>query len=156
ATLPLRGAKKMAELLRSQAAQARMSRDLATIRCDVPLEVNAAELHYEGPDHAALRVLFNQLDFQTLLKNLPATAAPAPVAVERLESPEEVARVVEEVHSAGRFSLACAGPGAPMSGTSEGVLLAAGENVHFVSAEVATRGDVAGLFGDPGLLKIGY
>src|SRR5581483_6671239 len=52
-------------------------KDLATIRCDLPLTLDLDALRYPGPDPAAVRPLFTELEFFSLLRELvPAGEAP--------------------------------------------------------------------------------
>jgi DNA polymerase I len=48
-----------------------LSRDLATIRCDAPVELDLDSLRYRGPDGDAARELFVELDFPSLADRLP-------------------------------------------------------------------------------------
>ncbi len=74
----LRGAKKIRETLAREAETARLSKDLATIRRDVPIALDLARLEWPGPDAARLRPLFVELEFFSLLRELaPAGEAPA-------------------------------------------------------------------------------
>ncbi len=63
----LRGAKGIHERLAAGAEQARLSRELARLRADVPLELTLDDLRLQAPDYAALRALFVELGFQSLL-----------------------------------------------------------------------------------------
>ncbi|HZP43234.1 MAG TPA: DNA polymerase I [Candidatus Binatia bacterium] len=75
--LKIRGAKKVRETLAREAETARLSKDLATIRCDLPLTLDLDALRYPGPDPAAVRPLFTELEFFSLLRELvPAGEAP--------------------------------------------------------------------------------
>jgi len=65
---------KVGEKLREFREQALLSRQLATIELNVPLEVSAEELHATEPDTAALNALFKEYGFNTLIKELTATA----------------------------------------------------------------------------------
>ncbi|MBE6148663.1 MAG: DNA polymerase I [Firmicutes bacterium] len=47
-----------------------MSQKIATIYCDVPLEVNLSDLNYVGPNFEALKEMYNDLEFYSFLKNL--------------------------------------------------------------------------------------
>jgi len=153
----LRGAKKVAELLRAQADQARLSRDLATIHCDVALAVAPADLRYGGHDPQALRALFNQLGFQTLLRNLPAPARAESTALERIESEQGVAELARAAAAAGRVSLAAAGSGAAMAGPCDGLVLQVqGGAPAFVPLTDASRAATAALLGDGAVLKVGH
>jgi DNA polymerase-1 len=58
-----------------------LSKQLATIHCDIPLELNLEDLATREPDKAALRELYRTLDFSSLLRDLGAE--PATPATER-------------------------------------------------------------------------
>ncbi|MEM9384019.1 MAG: DNA polymerase I [Pseudomonadota bacterium] len=70
----VRGAKRIGEKLSEHREDAYLSRQLATIRCDLDLEVNATGLAREAPDVGALRTLYTELEFGTLLRQLPHDA----------------------------------------------------------------------------------
>jgi DNA polymerase I len=57
--------------LREGRASAYMSRDLATIRCEAPVELDTESLRYRGPDAEAARGVFVELDFPSLADKLP-------------------------------------------------------------------------------------
>ncbi|MGI6143627.1 MAG: DNA polymerase I [bacterium] len=59
--------------------QARLSKRLATIVCDVPLTVNWEELQRKEPDWDAIAALFRELEFRSLLQRI-APPSPAQVA----------------------------------------------------------------------------
>jgi DNA polymerase-1 len=66
---------KRGENLRNHADDARMSKQLATIRVDVPLGVELTDLQPEGMQVAALRELFDEWEFGPVAKRLlPAQA----------------------------------------------------------------------------------
>lgn len=71
-------AKKAREGLEGQAEEARLSRELATLRRDVPLDGGWAGLEVSEPDVEALRALYQQLGFTRLLEALDAEAGGAP------------------------------------------------------------------------------
>ncbi len=62
----------------SQVEEIKFSRFLATIRTDVPIELNEALLAKREPNMEALTALYRELEFNTLLKRLPSSAAGAP------------------------------------------------------------------------------
>jgi len=77
---------KQKENLEQFEEQVRMSRTLATIILDVPVEFNQKELMIEEPDYGHLRNIFLELEFRTLAERiLPATTkvAPPPPAFEQ-------------------------------------------------------------------------
>jgi DNA polymerase-1 len=70
---------KVGENLRASLEHIPLSRQLATIRCDVPLNLAPDDLLCGEPDRAALRELLVRLEFHSWLKQLDAEAgAPAP------------------------------------------------------------------------------
>jgi DNA polymerase-1 len=73
----LRGAKKIREALAREADTARLSKELATIKRDVPVALDLGQLDWPGPDVERLRPLFTELEFFSLLREMaPAGDAP--------------------------------------------------------------------------------
>ncbi|HEY4293720.1 DNA polymerase I [Luteibacter sp.] len=74
---------KIGENLRAAIPRLPLSRELVTIRTDVPLDLGPADLHMRDRDVEALRELYTRYDFKAALKDLDAgeTAAPAPSPV---------------------------------------------------------------------------
>ena len=82
--------KRYREALLNCREQVLMSKKLATIACDVPLRLELDALRIQEPDAAALRQLYAELGFTSMLREVPATAAAAPSAdrdYARLDSP---------------------------------------------------------------------
>jgi DNA polymerase-1 len=75
-------AKRPREALLAQAENARLSRELVTIKRDVPLDLDITELVLREPDRDALIRLLTELEFYSLVRRLTETlpAAPAPPA----------------------------------------------------------------------------
>ncbi|MBS1940656.1 MAG: DNA polymerase I, partial [Bacteroidetes bacterium] len=64
------------------AEQGRMSKQLATIITDAPVELDHEALHLDQPDEAKVREVFEELEFRTLLKTVlggESAADPAPL-----------------------------------------------------------------------------
>ncbi len=61
---------KVGENLRASLDQLALSRELATIKCDVPLEQGPDALMVSAPDDEALRKLYADLEFKTWLSEL--------------------------------------------------------------------------------------
>src|ERR1700749_1387073 len=82
-----------------------LSKELVTIHCEVPLELDLDAMRTQPPDVDACRQLFSELEFTTLLKEL----APAELehAVEYVLNPtaEQLAEFVEHARQEG-FALA--------------------------------------------------
>lgn len=66
--------KRPREALQSQADMARLSKTLVTIRTDVPVVFEPERLAISAPDLDALRALYQELEFNSLLRDLPASA----------------------------------------------------------------------------------
>ena len=67
--------KRYREALQQQREQVMMSKQLATIDLDVPLEVDLEKLQVRAGDPAALAKLYRELGFNSLLKELLASGA---------------------------------------------------------------------------------
>ena len=62
---------KLRDVLISSADQAALSKRLATIVTDVPVERTVDDLETREPDYGRLRALFRELEFRSLLRRLP-------------------------------------------------------------------------------------
>ncbi|MDQ2694044.1 MAG: DNA polymerase I [Pseudomonadota bacterium] len=68
---------KVGENLRASLADLELSRQLATIRCDLELEVTPAQLRPAPPDIPALKALFGRYEFKSWLRQIEENAPPA-------------------------------------------------------------------------------
>jgi len=59
------------ESLQNNRAQIELSKKLATIQTNIPLEWNLAALRAQAPDNSGLKSLYKELEFYSLLKDLP-------------------------------------------------------------------------------------
>jgi DNA polymerase-1 len=66
--IKLRGAARVRELLEKDKDNAFLSRALATVKRDVPIEVGLEQFKFTGFDQEKLRILFTELEFTNLLK----------------------------------------------------------------------------------------
>jgi DNA polymerase-1 len=83
AGLPVRGAKALGDKLAAERDKAMLSRELATIRTDLALELDWQALHNDAPDREALLEWFRELEFNTWRDELLSAGgevadAPAP------------------------------------------------------------------------------
>ena len=85
---------KAGESFREHLEALELSRQLATIRCDLELEQDIEALRRQPPDTATLRELFQHLEFRSWLKELLAAEASAAEAVAR---PDDQAVTYETV-----------------------------------------------------------
>ena len=71
--------KRPREALLQYADNARLSKELVTIRANLPVELDAISMKVQEPDHARLRDLFVELEFHALAKTAATAASLAPV-----------------------------------------------------------------------------
>jgi len=119
----IRGAKKLAATLRQQAEVARLSRTLAVVRDDVPLDYRLESFRYTGPDSVALRPLFTRLGFQSLVRDLSATAPESTVTVREARDAGDLDVLVTAARQRGRIALACDGSHQPDGIHANGIVL---------------------------------
>ncbi len=84
--------KRARNALADQCEQARLSKQLATLRSDVPLPLDFAALARREPDLDALRALFERLGFTRLVESLAVEGAPA--AAPASAAPETAVAIV--------------------------------------------------------------
>lgn len=68
---------KLGEKVRANAEQGLLSKELATINIEAPIEFSAEALKYEEPDRDKVDALFAELEFRTLRKRVLGEEAPA-------------------------------------------------------------------------------
>ena len=73
---------KLREKIEAAVDDIKMSKFLATIRTDVPIELNMDELKVMEPDETALRKIFTELEFRTLADKFLNKPQKAPAKVE--------------------------------------------------------------------------
>ena len=113
--------------LRENAERARLSRELVTIRLDVPIELDLDRLGRKPPDRDRLRQLFLALEFRSLVREFaPAGETMARESEYRLVTEaEELESLVEAARKAKRVALAVVGSsGDPMRAGLVGLGLA--------------------------------
>ncbi len=82
ADLPIRGAKGVAKKLADSHDNALLSYTLATIKCDVPLDVGVADLLPTAPDNERLLSLFKEFEFKTWVDELSREERGAAISAE--------------------------------------------------------------------------
>ena len=75
--------KRPREALLEQGDLALLSKELVTIRDDLPVTLDLDAMRLAAPDYPRLRTLYVELEFHTLAKNLPTSDVAGPVAAER-------------------------------------------------------------------------
>ena len=71
---------KVGESLRDNLGNLPLSRELATIRCDLDLDKGLDDLHRGAPDAATLRDLYHRYEFMSWLRELPEDESTDPAA----------------------------------------------------------------------------
>ena len=66
--MKLRGAKRIRQILEDGKDKAFLSRDLATVKRDVPIDIALPELQFTGFNLEKIRTLFTELEFTNLIK----------------------------------------------------------------------------------------
>lgn len=125
----IRGAKKLAALLAEHADVARLSRDLATVRRDVPIECPLEGFRYRTPDPAALWPVFTRLGFQKLVRELSLAAPAASTPLRRCTSSADLQAFASVAWQHGRFALACEGQRHGAAGRPTAVVVAANPEI---------------------------
>jgi DNA polymerase-1 len=95
---------KIGEKLGAFREQALLSRQLATIELNVPLEVTAEELHASEPDTQALNALFKKYGFNTLIKELTAVATLASDEYHTVTTTADLEKLASELERIGVFA----------------------------------------------------
>jgi DNA polymerase I len=122
--------KRARESLIASAADIRMSKTLVTIQDDLPIELDVAALRVREPDRDALRELFLELEFHTLVRDFGADEAPPEKKLDAkydvADTIEKMTAVVSAARSAGSFGLRVEGSSPhPLLGTIVGLGISA-------------------------------
>jgi DNA polymerase-1 len=102
AELPQR---KYREALVAHREDALRSRELVTIRCDVPLEIDLESLQYRGASRERCYELFSRLAFRTLVNEYAPTADTIEKDYRLVTSVAELETLIAELTSGGEFAL---------------------------------------------------
>ena len=96
---------KQREALVTHRAAALQSRQLVTIRTDVPIETDFEALRYRGASRERCYELFTRLAFRTLVNEYAPTAASVETDYALVRSLEELDVLTSELRRAGEFAL---------------------------------------------------
>jgi DNA polymerase-1 len=164
--------------LAEHADQARLSKRMATIQCDLDVPLDLAGARVGGYDQPAVHALFDRLEFRSLLPRLgealgygtaPVTGPPGqvelsfdaapetPVDVVVVESEAQFAEMAQSVSSAGRFALRTVTAGPPRTGAPLGTAIApVGATRTWWVPLPEHREAIVALLGDAALTVDGY
>ena len=119
--------KRQRTALEQHADDARRSRELVTIRTDVPVPFEPDTLRYRGPSPELCFTLFSSLGFRTLVAEYAPTATTIEKDYGVVRSESELAELLEAVGRAGRVGIGVvAGKSDAMRADLVGVTLSAG------------------------------
>ena len=162
--------KKQRTALEQHADEARKSRELVTIRTDVPVSFEPETLRYRGPSPERCFTLFTALGFRTLVAEYAPTATTVEKDYGVVQSAADLAALLDAVGRAGRVGLAVVAD-APdaMRADLVGIALSAGpHHARYVPLGHRTLGAEDGLgreaalgalakpLADAGVAKIGH
>jgi DNA polymerase-1 len=135
---------RTADRLREHADTARLSKELASIRTDVPMEASLEQFRWAGPRRAELRELATDLEFTSLLDRLPGEeAAATQAAIEIIGDEAEMQQLIEAVRAEGCLCVAPVGE----AGELAGLAVATGEGEASVVPLGGANGEEGTLFG---------
>jgi len=97
--------KRYREALLAHRAEAVRSRELVTIRCDVPLDFEFDSLRYEGPSRERCHELFTRLGFRSLVNEFAPAAETIQKDYALVVSLPELDALIAELRGAGKFAL---------------------------------------------------
>ena len=83
---------KLGENLRENAEQIKFSKFLATIKCDVPIDIDIEDLKKKEIDKTALRVIFEEMEFNNLISRIIGEDA-APAETQKEKKKEEAVQM---------------------------------------------------------------
>ena len=92
AAAPSLAKKRPREALLEHADLARLSKELVTIKDDLPMSLSLGEMGVKDPDTSRLRQIFVELEFHTLARAMPDAEASVPSAT-TLGAPEAIAEM---------------------------------------------------------------
>jgi DNA polymerase I len=96
-----------------------ISKKLATIDCDVPIELDVGAMKAGEPDIQALRALFSELEFTSLLKDLLPVVPVSDAEYHEAESAADVEAVLKAVSPGGALAVAIDSEPQPATGLED-------------------------------------
>jgi DNA polymerase I len=95
--------KKLKEKLEENKEQAIMSKELATILREAPIEIGVEELNYDGMDEGKLKEVYRDLGFNSLLEKMGESTQEEPRELDDISF--EVVETIKEEHLSNESSL---------------------------------------------------
>lgn len=146
-------------LLTEQGESARLSRRLATIHIDAPVQFEPSRYRTQLPQADRLAELFRELEFTTLLRSFQPAPDPAQqkaTAFDVVSDEEAARRFVEQLPEGGMLGVRCLLTGGTGVHTSmQGMALSSGDKTAFFPLDVETyMRPITSLLNDGTRLKI--
>lgn len=85
--------------------QAQLSKELATVDCDVPIDVDLDEAKLKEPDRTRLYELFKELEFKSLLKDYAPSGNEPDGKYKLIEDEGDFKGLIKELERVGEFAL---------------------------------------------------
>ncbi|MCS6897175.1 MAG: DNA polymerase I [Nitrospira sp.] len=127
-------------LLTEQADQARLSRNLATIKTDCPIEFDRSALRVKPPHIDRLNALLRELEFTSLLKSSPASDEPLGTerpAVVHIESEQAARAFVDSLPREAPLAVRCLLAGeSPLRADVQGIALSTGDRTAYIPIDI--------------------
>jgi DNA polymerase-1 len=96
---------KTRESIREFAEQARMSRELATIRTNAEFDIDLESTRYTVPDNEALKALFKEFEFSSLLQELKIKEESVEGHYHLILTEDEFTALIEQIEDVKEFAL---------------------------------------------------
>ncbi len=96
--------KTIAEKIRSDAEKARLSRELVTIKTDVPLKYSFDDFAVTAPDDKKLHEIFREFEFSKLLSELSPKETLSRENYGLVQTADALSKLISRMKEAGRFS----------------------------------------------------
>jgi DNA polymerase-1 len=127
--------KRAREALLREADQARLSRDLVTLRTDLPITFDPAAFEVGTVDRAALRAVYSELEFTSLVDRIgdPTVQEPDAVRYRIVDETADLEQIVAAVQRAGRLGIdVVTSTTAVMGAEIVGLSIAVGEDAWYL------------------------
>jgi DNA polymerase-1 len=115
-----------------------LSKELVTIHTSVPIEYSIEAMRTQPVDNAACRQLFSELEFTTLLKELPPSVDNAVITYDLNPSDTDVAKLLAEARAIH-----------PDTNLPRGLAVALFEDARAIAEEIAAEADPEGIEAEP-------
>lgn len=122
---------KLRESFRQYAEQARLSRQLASIRKDIAIEFDFTDAAVREPDKEALSRLFSEFEFSSLLQEIRQDRQLPPAESAQILEKESLMKLVAELSKQKDFALAMLWE-TKSSGDLQGIGISTGRNNYYI------------------------